>query len=192
MKLAPDEIVPQYQVEAAIRTILQYIREDPDREGLKETPARVVRSYGELFAGYRQDPADVFKVFEDGACDEMVVLKGIELTSVCEHHMLPFLGVAHIAYIPNKKIIGISKLARLLDIYARRLQVQERLTVQVTSALDQYLSPLGSACVIEAKHLCMVCRGVQKQHSTMITSSLTGVFRDKPEVRSEFFNLVKG
>ncbi len=173
-----------------IRRILQYIGEDPGREGLKETPDRVVRSYGELFAGYKQDPATVFKVFEDGACDEMVLLKNIEWVSFCEHHMLPFIGRAHIAYIPNGKVIGISKLARILDIYSRRLQVQERLTEQVTRALDTYLQPKGSACVLKASHLCMTCRGVQKQHSEMVTSSLTGAFR-QPEVRQEFFSLIK-
>jgi GTP cyclohydrolase I len=173
----------------AVRRILQYIGEDVNREGLKETPDRVVKSYSELFSGYKQNPADIMKVFEDGACDEMVILKEIEWYSTCEHHLQPFFGKAHIAYIPNGKIIGISKLARLLDIYARRLQVQERLTTQVTKALDKYLEPRGSACVLEAVHFCMVCRGVQKQHSKMITSSLTGVFR-QPEVRAEFFNLI--
>lgn len=175
----------------AVRRLLQYIGEDPDREGLKETPDRVVRSYGELFSGYRQNPEGVLKTFEDGACDEMVLLKGVEIASTCEHHMLPFVGVAHVAYIPSGKIVGLSKLARLVEVFARRLQVQERLTVQVTQALDEHLKPRGSACVIEAKHLCMACRGVQKQHSIMITSSLTGVFR-QPEVRHEFFNLIRG
>ena len=176
----------------AVRRILQYIGEDPDREGLKETPDRVVRSYSELFAGYRQSPADILKVFEDGACDEMVILKGVEFHSCCEHHLQPFFGSAHIAYVPNGKVIGVSKLARIVDIYARRLQIQERLCQQVTKALDEHLQPKGSACILEATHFCMVCRGVGKQHSRMITSSLTGVFRDKPEVRAEFLNLVRG
>ncbi len=175
----------------AIRRILQFIGEDVNREGLKETPDRVTRSYKELFAGYKQDPASVFKTFDDGACDEMVLLRNTELTSQCEHHMIPFFGVAHVAYIPNKRIIGISKLARLVDIFSRRLQVQERLTTQITGSLDEHLKPLGSACVIRAKHLCMHSRGVRKQNSEMITSSLTGVFR-QPEVRAEFFNLIKG
>lgn len=176
--------------EEAVKSLLRYIGEDLNREGLKETPARVVRSYRELFSGYDQDPASLLKTFEDGACDEMVLLKGIELVSFCEHHMLPFLGEAHIAYIPDKRIVGVSKLARLLEVYSRRLQVQERLTTQITEALDLHLKPLGSACVIEAQHLCMVCRGVQKQHSKMITSSLTGVFR-KQEVRSELLQLLR-
>ena len=184
---AKDEDGPQEN----IRRILQYIGEDCTREGLKETPDRVVRSYSELFAGYKQDPADVFKVFEDGACDEMVLLKNVELTSFCEHHMLPFVGRAHVAYIPDGKVIGVSKLARLVDVFARRLQIQERLTVQVTKALDEHLKPKGSACLIEAKHYCMACRGVQKQHSEMVTSSLTGVFRNI-EVRQELLSLIHG
>lgn len=175
-------------VEENITRILQHIGEDPKREGLVETPKRVAKSYAELFSGYNQKPEDVMKVFTEGACDEMVLLKGIEFQSMCEHHMLPFLGKADIGYIPNGKIIGISKLARLLEIYSRRLQVQERMTQQITKALDEHLQPKGSACVIQARHLCIACRGVQKQHSEMVTSSLTGVFR-KPEVRAEFFTL---
>lgn len=178
------------QVESAIETLLRFIGDDPTREGLKETPLRVMKSYQELFSGYAQDPAAVLKVFEDGACDEMVVLRNMEFFSTCEHHMLPFFGKAHVAYIPNGRVIGISKLARILEIYSRRLQVQERLTEQITKALDEHLKPKGSACVLEARHFCMICRGVQKQNSEMVTSSLTGVFR-KPEVRAEFFHLVK-
>lgn len=173
--------------------ILQYLGEDPEREGLKETPDRVVRSYDELFSGYKQKPEDVFKTFEDSCdYDEMIVCRGVEFTSFCEHHMLPFIGKGHIAYIPKGgKIIGLSKLARLLEIYSRRLQVQEKLTRQVTMALDEHLKPLGSACILEAKHLCMCARGVGKQHSDMVTSSLTGAFR-QPEVRAELFNLIQG
>ena len=174
----------------SIRNLIRFIGDNPDREGLQETPHRVLKSYAELFAGYHQDPASVLKTFEDGACDEMVVVKDIEFWSCCEHHMLPFFGKAHIAYLPNGKIVGLSKLARLLEVFSRRLQVQERLTTQVTAALDEHLHPLGSACVIEAKHLCMICRGIQKQQSVMITSSLTGEFRN-PEVRGEFFHLIK-
>jgi GTP cyclohydrolase I len=179
-------------IEDNIRRILQYIGENPDREGLKETPARVARSYKELFAGYGQKAEDIFKCFSDGACDEMVIQKNIEVQSFCEHHLIPFFGVAHVAYIPNKRIIGLSKLARLVDIYARRLQVQERLTTQITSDLDKYLQPLGSACVIECQHLCMCYRGVKKPHSTTLTSSLTGAFKKEPSCRAEFFHLIKG
>lgn len=175
-----------------IRRILQYIGEDVEREGLRETPDRVVRSYSEIFSGYNQDPASVFKTFADGACDEMVLLRNVEFYSVCEHHMQPFFGRAHIAYIPGTSVIGVSKLARLLEIYARRLQIQERLTTQVTEALDKYLQPKGSACVIEAKHFCMVCRGVHKQNSELITSSLTGVFRENLAARGEFMSLIRG
>lgn len=168
-----------------VRALLSFIGEDVNREGLKDTPGRVVTAYSELFSGYKIDPASVFKVFEDGACDQMVILRNVEFYSTCEHHMLPFTGKAHIAYLPKGKVVGISKLARLLEVFARRLQIQERIGQQMTEALDKYLQPLGSACVIEAVHSCMTCRGVNKQHSEMVTSSLTGEFL-KAEVRSEF------
>lgn len=172
-------------------TLLEYIGEDPNREGLCETPDRVLRSYEELFSGYKKDPKDIFKCFEDGACDEMVVLKGIDFVSMCEHHMMMFSGHVSVAYLPKGRIVGISKLARLVEIFARRLQVQERMTTQITKALDDYLQPLGSACVISATHACMACRGVRKSNAIMMTSSLTGVFR-QPEVRTEFFGLIRG
>lgn len=174
----------------ALDTILTAIGEDAKREGLVETPSRVIRSWSEIYAGYHQNVEDCFKTFEDGACDEMVLLRNIEFFSTCEHHMQPFFGRAHVAYVPKGKVIGISKLARVLDVYARRLQIQERLCQQVTAALDKYLEPKGSACVIEAKHLCMACRGVQKQHSDMVTSSLSGVFREGA-VRMEFLQLIR-
>lgn len=177
-------------IEDAVIRQLQFIGEDVGREGLKETPGRVVRSWGELYAGYKQDPAKVFKVFEDGACDEMVLLKNVEFYSTCEHHMLPFFGRAHIAYIPNGKVIGVSKLARLLEVYSRRLQIQERLGQQITTAINTHLKPKGAACILEAQHFCMTSRGIQKQNSVMVTSSLTGVFRDGATTRSELLNLV--
>lgn len=177
----------------AITRIIQFIGDDPKREGLLETPDRVIRSYAELFSGYQyktdEDIADLFKTFDDGACDEMVLVKNIEFNSFCEHHMLPFAGVAHVAYLPNKKIVGLSKLARIVDAFAQRLQVQERLTTQITTAIDTHLMPHGSACVIEARHSCMSCRGVRKQQSSMVTSSLTGNFRDSA-VRQEFYSLI--
>lgn len=177
-----------------IKRILQHIGEDPEREGLKETPSRVVRSYQDLFSGYKyktdEDIQKLMKIFEDGACNEMVLLKNIEFVSMCEHHMLPFTGKAHIAYLPAGRIVGVSKLARVLEVYARRLQVQERLTQQVTQALDVHLEPKGSACIIEAVHECMTCRGVMKQNSVMVTSSLTGDFRELA-VRQELLNLIK-
>ncbi len=184
------------EAKKALVTLLAYLGDDPYREGLKETPDRVLKSYSELFSGYREtkenDPERILKTFEDGAkdYDELILLKGVEFCSTCEHHLLPFSGVAHIAYIPDKKIVGISKLARLLELFSRRLQVQERLTTQITSTLDKHLRPLGSACVIEATHSCMSCRGVKK-FSTMVTSSLSGVFRKKSKVREEFMNLIK-
>lgn len=168
---------------------MQYIGEDPNREGLLDTPARVVRAMHEIYNGYQADPESVFKIFEDGACDEMVILQDVEFYSTCEHHMLPFFGKAHIAYIPNGKVIGVSKLARLLEVYSRRLQIQERLCQQITKALDDHLQPRGSACVLEAQHFCMTCRGVAKQNSKMKTSSLTGVFREIA-VRQEFLSMI--
>lgn len=178
-------------VENAVKTILEHIGEDPNREGLKDTPRRVLKAYDELFYGYQQNPESIFRTFEDGACSQMVVLRGIEWVSFCEHHMLPMLGKAHIGYIPNGKVVGISKLARLLEIFSRRLQIQERIGQQITEALDKYLTPKGSACVLEAQHLCMSCRGVNKQQSVMVTSSISGEFF-QPEVRAEFLTLIRG
>lgn len=178
--------------EEVITRLLEQIGEDPTREGLLETPKRVVEMHKEVFGGYSQKPEDILKVFEDGACDEMVLLKDIEFYSYCEHHMVPFTGKAHIAYIPNGKVIGVSKLARLLDIYARRLQIQERLGQQVVSALMEHLQPLGAACIIEAQHLCMKSRGVKKQSSVMVTSAMRGIFREDSAARSELMSLIKG
>jgi GTP cyclohydrolase I len=174
----------------SVTRFLQAIGEDVQRDGLLETPQRVVKSWGHLYSGYRQDPADALKEFVDD-CDEMVLLKNIEFYSTCEHHLQPFYGKAHIAYIPNGRVVGISKLARVLEIYARRLQIQERICQQVTSALNDHLQPKGAACILEGKHFCMMCRGVEKQGSTMITSSLTGAFREAV-VRSELFSLIRG
>ena len=174
--------------DAVIRQ-LQYIGEDVTREGLKDTPKRVVKSWDSLFDGYKINPDDVITTFKDDCCDEMVLLKNIEFYSTCEHHLLPFYGKAHIAYIPNGQLIGISKLARILDIYAHRAQIQERIGEQVTSCLEKYLQPKGTACIIEAQHLCMQARGVQKQNSVMVTSSLTGVFHQN-EVKNELLKLI--
>lgn len=179
-------------IEDAVMRLLQYIGEDVHREGLIDTPKRVIKSYSHLFSGYSQKPEDILTTFSADGYDEMVLLKDIELYSMCEHHMLPFIGKAHVAYIPDKKIIGISKLARLVEIYARRLQIQERIGAQITSAIMKYLQPKGAACIIEAQHLCMKMRGVEKQNSVMVTSSLTGIFLDKPSVREELLRLVRG
>lgn len=177
--------------EWCVRQLLLHVGENPDREGLRETPARVVRAFKEMFAGYAQDPSVVLKVFEDGACDEMVLVKNITLWSQCEHHILPFHGVAHVGYLPAGKVVGLSKLARLVDVYAKRLQIQERLTQQITGALMEHLKPKGAACVIEATHLCMCARGVKQPGSVMVTSSLKGEFLTNPEVRAEFLTLIK-
>jgi len=175
--------------EENVRRLIEYIGDDPKREGLIETPTRVIRSYSEFFRGYKENPFEIMKTFSDDNCDQIVLVKDIEFASVCEHHMLPFLGRAHIAYIPDGRVIGVSKLVRLLEVFSRRLQIQERLGQQVTGALDEHLRPLGSACILEAKHLCMVCRGVNKQHSQMVTSSLTGVFL-KQDVKQELLHLI--
>lgn len=179
------------KIQQTIVDQLQYIGEDPHREGLLETPNRIVRAWGELFSGYQKDPADLLTTFATDGYDQMVVLKDIEFFSMCEHHILPFFGKAHVAYIPGGKVIGISKLARLVDIYARRLQIQERLGEQVTTALMDYLQPQGAACIIEAVHMCMRMRGCAKQHSTMITSSLKGDFLHQGEARAELLQLIK-
>lgn len=177
-------------VQQNITRLLQYIGEDVQRDGLVDTPKRVTKALGELTAGYKQNPADLMTVFEE-TCDEMVVLRDIEFFSLCEHHMLPFYGRAHVAYVPDGKVIGVSKLARLVDLYARRLQIQERIGEQVTEALMHHLQPLGAACVIEARHLCMVARGVGKQNSVMTTSSLRGILREDPDARREFLSLIR-
>ena len=172
--------------------ILQFIGEDVNREGLKETPNRIVRAYqNELFVGYNQKPEDILTTFAADGYDQIIMSRNIELYSMCEHHMLPFFGVAHVAYIPNERIIGISKLARLVDMYARRLQIQERLGEQVTSALMTYLKPKGAACIINAEHMCMKMRGVSKQAATMVTSSVKGVFFEDEKARKELMDLIK-
>lgn len=181
-------------IEDNIVRILQYIGEDPTREGLLETPKRVIKSWQELYSGYAKDPIDVFKIFNVGY-DELVLMQNIEIYSTCEHHMLPFTGRAHVAYIADGKVIGASKLARLVDIFARRLQIQEQIGVQVVNSLMEYLKPKGAACIIEAKHLCMCARGVGKQHSIMKTSAMRGVFLEDSSrgmaARTELMSLLK-
>lgn len=168
---------------------IRYIGDDPLREGLLKTPERVVRSWDELFIGYSKSPADILTTFAGDGYDQIVLLKDIELYSMCEHHMLPFFGCAHVAYIPDERVIGISKLARLVDIYARRLQIQERIGEQVTDALMKFLKPKAAACIIEATHMCMLARGVGKQNSVMVTSSIKGNFRN-PETKSELMQMI--
>ena len=179
-----------YQKLEAIQYQIGLIGDDPNREGLLETPNRVINSWKEIYSGYGKDPANLFKTFAAEGYQQMVLLKNIELYSMCEHHMLPFFGKAHIAYIPNGRVIGISKLARLLEIYTKRLQIQERIGEQVTAALMKYLEPCGAACIIEATHLCMKMRGVGKQNSIMTTSSITGNFLTQPATRAELMDLI--
>ena len=186
----PDAI-DKNTVRRYLRSIIEYIGEDPDREGLVATPDRMIRSWKELFSGYGKEPKDILTVFDAENHDQMVLLKNIEIYSMCEHHFLPFVGKAHIAYIPRDKIVGISKLARIAEIYARRLQVQERLTDQIANCIVENIDPLGVGVVIEAQHLCMKSRGVEKQHSVMVTSALRGCFKDEPGVREEFLGLIK-
>lgn len=171
--------------------LLQYVGEDPDREGLKETPARVLKAWKEWTAGYGVDPASVMKVFEDGSenYDEMVVVKDLPFYSHCEHHLAPFFGTATVAYVPSRKILGLSKLGRVLEVFARRLQVQERLTSQVADALQQSLDPKGVAVMVKARHLCMESRGYSRQGHVTITSALRGVFLKEDKARAEFLSI---
>ncbi len=174
-----------------VQGMLRGIGEDPDREGLRDTPKRVVESWKELYGGYQQDPAEILaRDFDGNGYDEMIVLRDIEMFSTCEHHLLPFFGRAHIAYIPGKRVVGLSKLARLVECFARRLQIQEKLTREIADAIQKHLNPVGVGVIIEAQHMCMVARGVGKQNSVMTTSALLGQFREQ-QVRSEFLALVK-
>ena len=180
--------------EAAVRTLLQYAGDDADREGLLGTPDRVVRSYDEFFAGYFDDPVQILeRTFEEiNGYEEMVILKDIEFASHCEHHMVPILGHAHIAYLPSKRVVGISKLARVLDVFARRLQIQEKLTSQVATTINRVLQPRGVGVIVKAAHQCMTTRGVNKPGVTMVTSSLLGCFREDPATRQEFLSMAQG
>jgi len=178
------------EAQTMIRKILEYIGEDPEREGLVDTPKRVVAAYERMFAGYKQKPEDVLTVFGDESYDEMIVVKDIEFYSMCEHHMLPFFGKAHVGYIPDGKIIGLSKIPRLVEMFARRLQNQERLTNQIAKALYGILKPKGVGVIIEAKHFCMMARGVEKQNSLVTTSALQGLFKRELNTRSEFLKHV--
>ena len=175
------------------RELLRRIGEDPSRDGLMDTPQRVEKSMDFLTRGYGQTVTEVLhNALFDVDYDEMVIVKDIEFFSLCEHHMLPFFGKAHIAYVPNGKVIGLSKTARLVDVFARRLQVQERLTSQVANAIQEAINPQGVAVILEAQHLCMMMRGVEKQHSSTITSSMLGVFKTQLQTRNEFLSLVRG
>ena len=195
LKLRSDTM-DSHQAEEAVRTILNYIektnRKDPPREGLEQTPERVISMFDEIFSGYQQDPSEILdSTFNGEGYDGIVLLKNIEFHSTCEHHLQPFSGHGHIAYIPVDRIVGISKLARLLDAHSKRLQNQERITKDIAEDLVNHLSPLGAAVILEASHGCMKCRGVMKQNSTMVTSSMKGVFFDNKEARNELMQLIK-
>ena len=182
------------EAEEAVRTLLRWAGENPCRDGLLETPKRVVKAYGEFFHGYNEDPAAVLdRVFEEVAgYDDMVLVRDIHFSSHCEHHMVPFVGHAHIAYYPSEGVVGLSKIARLVDIYARRLQTQETMTAQIVTALDDALKPRGIAVLLEAEHMCMSMRGVRKHGATTLTSQFTGVFRDDPAEQARFMMMLRG
>jgi len=180
------------EAEDAVRTLIRWAGDDPDREGLRATPARAVRAYEEWFAGYKDHPRDYLKsTFEEtGGYDEVVVLRDIRFESHCEHHMAPIIGRVHIGYLPRNRVVGISKLARLVEVYARRLQIQEKMTAEIASCLDEVLKPYGVAVVTEATHQCMTTRGVHKAGVSMVTSRMLGVFRDHAETRHEFLSAI--
>jgi len=182
------------EAEAAVRTLIRWAGDDPTREGLIDTPKRVVKAYRELFEGYEQDSSEVLdKVFEEVAgYDDMVLVREIPFASHCEHHMVPFVGHAHIAYYPSDGVVGLSKLARLVDVYARRLQTQETMTAEIVEAMVDSLNPRGVAAMIEAEHMCMSMRGVRKQGSTTITTRFTGIFKDDPAEQVRFMSMVRG
>jgi len=179
-------------IERSVEQMLKELGEDVHREGLEKTPTRVAAAMRYLTSGYSKNPHDILNdaLFVE-EYDEMVIVKDIDVTSLCEHHLLPFIGKCHVAYMPHRKIVGLSKIPRLVDMYARRLQVQERLTTQIANTLNEVLQPRGVAVVIEAVHLCMLMRGVEKQNSKAVTSAMLGGFRDRPETRAEFMELIK-
>ena len=179
-------------MESLIRDLLVQIGENPDREGLKKTPERVARAWEEIAGGYQQDPGEMVRsALFTSKWKEMIVVNDIDFYSVCEHHMLPFFGKAHVAYIPNGKIVGLSKVARVVEAYARRLQVQERMTAQIAACLMENLQPLGVAVVLHAQHLCMMMRGIQKQNSYAVTSEMLGAFKERSKTRAEFLTLIR-
>ncbi len=192
-KSPPECVRPSRdEAESAVKTLIRWAGDDPNREGLRGTPTRVVRAYEEFYAGYNIDPVDLLtRTFEEtDGYDEMVVLKDIRLESFCEHHMVPIIGRAHIAYLPRCRVVGISKLARVVDVYAKRLQIQEKLTVQIANSIDHVLQPDGVAVVIEASHQCMTTRGIHKTGMIMVTSRMLGSFRSNPSTRREFLTMI--
>lgn len=191
--LDPDERPSQQEAEEAVRTLLRFMGEDIEREGLIDTPSRVAKAYGELFSGYNEDAREALgRTFEEvGGYDDMVLVKDIAFHSHCEHHMVPIIGKAHVAYLPDGKVLGLSKIARTVDIFARRLQTQENLTAQIAYTIDEVLAPRGVAVMIEAEHMCMAMRGIKKQGSTTTTTCFTGQFRDHPSEQVNFMTLLR-
>lgn len=183
----------QEEAEAAVRTLLRWAGDDPDREGLKDTPERVVKAFREMFGGYDMCPAEVLgRTFEEVAgYDDLVLIKDISFHSHCEHHMVPIIGKAHVGYLPDRKVVGLSKIARVVDIFARRLQTQEAMTAEIAGVIQDVLKPRGVAVMIEAEHMCMAMRGIRKQGSTTLTSTFTGVFRDHPEEQARFITMLR-
>ena len=176
----------------SVKTLIRWAGDNPEREGLKETPKRVIKSYKDFFSGYNSDPREILskKFKEVEGYDEIIILKNIRLESHCEHHMVPFIGTAHVGYLPKKKVVGLSKLARLVEVFAKRLQIQEKLTAQIANAIDEVLQPKGVGVIIEASHLCVATRGIHKPDSRMVTSRMLGSFRDDQATRKEFLELV--
>jgi GTP cyclohydrolase I len=190
--MTPPKPVPTRKELEIVRRLLAYIGEDPDREGLLETPARFLKAWEEYTRGYREKPEEILKSFEDGAqsVDEMVIVRDIPVYSLCEHHLAPFFGKANVGYVPDKRILGLSKISRLVEIFARRLQVQERLTNQIADALDTHLQPIGVAVVIECRHMCMESRGVRHTGTATVTSALRGSIKSNADTRREFLSLI--
>jgi len=192
-EIALSENAGEGSITDLVRKMFVEVGEDPNREGLQQTPERFAKAFRFLTSGYNMDAAKILNGAMFSVCyDEMVVVKDIEMYSLCEHHLLPFFGKCHVAYLPNKKVVGLSKIARLVNMYARRLQIQERLTNQIAQTIEEQLNPQGVGVIIEARHLCMVMRGVEKQNSLAVTSAMLGAFRDNKETRDEFLSLVKG
>ncbi|MGB8431865.1 MAG: GTP cyclohydrolase I FolE [Pseudolabrys sp.] len=187
----PSDRPDRAEVEAAIRTLIEWTGDDPDRDGLAETPSRVARAFEEFFAGYGQDPVEMLqKTFEEiEGYDEMIALRGIRFESHCEHHMAPIIGQAWVAYVPNGRVVGISKLARVVEVYAKRLQIQEKMTAQIANTINDVLKPQGVGVIIKASHHCMTTRGVNKPESDLVTSRMLGCFRDNPLTRQEFLSM---
>ena len=197
VRAAPQPVQPRpsrEEAEAAVRTLIAYAGDDPKREGVLDTPKRVVDAYGELYRGYTESPVEMLdKTFsETAAYDDLVLVRDIGFNSHCEHHMMPFFGKAHVAYMPTDKVVGLSKLARLVDVYARRLQTQEHLTAQVATAIDEILKPRGVAVLLEAEHMCMSLRGVEKPGASTITTQFRGLFREDPNEQVRFITMVRG